>query len=84
VVLLANIFAYTGTFILFTYLSPIREKITGFSLDTINIILLIFGIGVALGNMTGGRISNRNPSKTLVYLFTFHAVMLFMITFVLM
>lgn len=84
IVLLANIFAYTGTFILFTYLSPILEKITGFSLDTINIILLIFGIGVALGNMTGGRISNRNPSKTLVYLFTFHAVMLFMITFVLM
>ncbi|MCT2406778.1 MFS transporter [Chryseobacterium antibioticum] len=34
IVLLANIFAYTGTFILFTYLSPILEKITGFSLDT--------------------------------------------------
>lgn len=84
IVLLANIFAYTGTFILFTYLSPILEKITGFSLDTINVILLIFGIGVALGNMVGGRISNKNPSKTLVYLFIFHAIILFIISFVLM
>ncbi|MCZ4245299.1 MFS transporter [Pedobacter punctiformis] len=82
-VLLSNIFAYTGTFVLFTYLSPVLKNITGFSLDTINFILLIFGVGVALGNITGGRISNRKPSKTLVYLFLFHAIMLFILSFVL-
>lgn len=83
VVLFANIFAYTGTFVLFTYLSPVLENITGFSLDTINIILLIFGVGVAAGNMVGGRISNRKPSTTLVYLFVFHAIMLFVLSFAL-
>lgn len=83
IVLLANIFAYTGTFVLFTYLSPILENIAGFSKDTINFILLIFGVGVALGNMVGGRISNRKPSKALVYLFLFHAIMLFVLSFVL-
>lgn len=84
IVLLANILAYTGTFILFTYLSPLLENISGFSLDTINLILLIFGVGVALGNIVGGRISNRKPSKVLVYLFVFHAIMLFVLSFVLM
>ncbi|MDE1192696.1 MAG: MFS transporter [Arachidicoccus sp.] len=83
VVLLSNIFAYTGTFVLFTYLSPVLENITRFSLDTINFILLTFGMGVALGNIVGGKISNRKPSKTLVYLFLCHAVMLFILSFVL-
>lgn len=83
IVLFANILAYTGTFILFTYLSPLLENISGFSLDTINFILLIFGMGVALGNIVGGRISNSNPSKVLIYLFVFHALMLFVLSFVL-
>lgn len=83
VVLLSNIFAYTGTFVLFTYLSPILENITGFSLNTINLILLTFGVGVALGNIVGGRISNRKPSKMLVYLFLFHVIILFILSFIL-
>lgn len=83
IVLFANIFAYAGTFVFFTYLSPVLENITGFSLDTINFILLIFGVGVALGNLVGGRISNHKPSKTLIYLFLVHAVLLFMLSFVL-
>lgn len=82
-VLLANIFAYTGTFVLFTYLSPVLKTITGFSLDTINFVLLIFGVGVALGNLVGGRISNLRPSSVLVYLFLFHAIVLFLLSFVL-
>ncbi|GAB3800704.1 MFS transporter [Spirosoma humi] len=83
IVLFSNIFAYARTFVFFTYLSPVLEKMTGFSPDAINFILLIFGVGVALGNMVGGRISNRKPSKTLVYLFLFHALMLFILSFVL-
>lgn len=83
VVLLANIFAYTGTFILLTYLLPVLETETKFSLEAINFILLIFGAGVALGNVVGGRISNRQPAKVLVYLFFFHAVMLFLLSLVL-
>jgi DHA1 family inner membrane transport protein len=83
IVLAANILAYAGTFVFFTYLSPILENITSFSPSTINFILLIFGVGVASGNVVGGRISNRRPSKVLVYLFLFHAVMLFILTFAL-
>lgn len=83
IVLLANIFAYTGTFVLFTYISPVLKNITGFSENVINLVLLIFGVGVAFGNFVGGRLSNRKPSKTLVYLFLFHAIVLFILSFVL-
>lgn len=83
IVLLSNIFAYTGTFVLFTYLSPILKSITGFSDNAINLVLLTFGVGVALGNFAGGRLSDRKPSRTLVYLFLFHAIVLFLLSFVL-
>ncbi|NML19415.1 MFS transporter [Pseudoflavitalea sp. G-6-1-2] len=83
IILLANIFAYTGTFVLFTYISPVLKNITGFSENLINLVLLIFGVGVALGNFAGGRLSDRKPSKTLVYLFLFHAIVLFILSFVL-
>ncbi|MBC9933100.1 MFS transporter [Chitinophaga qingshengii] len=83
IVLLSNIFAYTGTFILFTYISPVLKNITGFSENLINLVLLIFGVGVALGNFAGGRLSNRKPSKILVYFFLFHAIILFILSFVL-
>lgn len=83
IVLLSNIFAYTGTFVLFTYLSPILKNITGFSGNAINLVLLIFGVGVAIGNFAGGRLSDRKPSRTLVYLFLFHAIVLFLLSFVL-
>lgn len=83
IVLLSNIFAYTGTFVLFTYLSPILKSITGFSGNAINLVLLIFGVGVAIGNFAGGRLSDRKPSRTLVYLFLFHAIVLFLLSFVL-
>jgi len=82
-VLLSNIFAYTGTFIVFTFLTPLLEKITGFSANTINIILLVYGVGVALGNIAGGWISNHKPSKILVYLFFSHTIVLFILSLVL-
>ena len=83
IVLLANIFAFTCTFVLFTYISPVLKNITGFTENLINLVLLIFGVGVALGNFAGGRLSDRKPSRTLVYLFLFHAIVLFILTFVL-
>ncbi|WP_343744850.1 MFS transporter [Chitinophaga sp.] len=82
IVLMANIFAYTGTFVLLTFLSPVLENMTGFSPGAINYILLVLGIGVALGNIVGGHISNHRPSTVLVFLFLFHAITLFILSLV--
>jgi predicted MFS family arabinose efflux permease len=72
---------YGGTFVVFTYLSPILQDITGFKDGTVAAILLGYGIAIAIGNMIGGKISNQNPIRALFYMFTVQAVVLFILMF---
>ncbi|MBS4218295.1 MFS transporter [Bacillus sp. FJAT-49711] len=72
---------YGGTFVVFTYLSPLLQSITGLKEDTVAIVLLIYGIAIAIGNMLGGKLSNHNPIKALFYMFTIQAIILFILFF---
>ncbi|QSS98611.1 MFS transporter [Pontibacillus sp. ALD_SL1] len=71
---------YGGTFVAFTYLSPILEDITGFSASWISMILVLYGLAVAIGNTIGGKASNKNPLKALFWMFVFQAIILFILT----
>jgi predicted MFS family arabinose efflux permease len=72
---------YGGTFVVFTYLSPILQDITGFKERTVAVILLVYGIAIAIGNMAGGKLSNHNPVRALFYMFIVQAVVLFTLMF---
>lgn len=72
---------YGGTFVVFTYLTPILTNITGFKEGTVAIILLVYGIAIAIGNMIGGKVSNQNPIKSLFYMFIIQAIVLFVLMF---
>jgi len=72
---------YGGTFVVFTYLSPFLQDITGFKEGTVAIILLAYGIAIAIGNMIGGKLSNQNPIGALFYMFIVQAVVLFILMF---
>ncbi|PFH82234.1 MFS transporter [Bacillus sp. AFS088145] len=72
---------YGGTFVAFTYLSPILEKITGFAPNSVSIILLVYGIAVALGNTIGGKAANKNPLKALTWMFAVQAIVLIILSF---
>ncbi|MFJ8247547.1 MFS transporter [Peribacillus asahii] len=72
---------YGGTFVVFTYLSPLLQTITGFKEGTVAAILFIYGIAIAIGNMVGGKLSNQNPIKALFYMFIVQAVILFILMF---
>lgn len=72
---------YGGTFVVFTYLSPILQEITGFREGTVAVILLVYGIAIAIGNMIGGKLSNRQPIKALFYMFIIQAVVLLALMF---
>lgn len=72
---------YGGTFVVFTYLSPLLQDITGFKEDTVAIILLAYGLAIAIGNMVGGKLSNINPIGSLFYMFIIQAVVLFLLMF---
>ncbi|MED1016665.1 MFS transporter [Bacillus atrophaeus] len=72
---------YGGTFVVFTYLSPLLQEVTGFKEGTVAFILLIYGIAIAIGNMIGGKLSNRNPITALFYMFIVQAIVLLVLTF---
>jgi predicted MFS family arabinose efflux permease len=72
---------YGGTFVVFTYLSPLLQEITGFKEGTVAVILLVYGVAIAIGNMIGGKLSNRNPIGSLFYMFIVQAVVLFILMF---
>lgn len=72
---------YGGTFVVFTYLSPMLENITGFSGSQIAIILLGYGIAIAIGNVFGGKVANKNPLSALFRMFIVQALVLFVLFF---
>lgn len=71
---------YGGTFVVFTYLSPLLQEITGFGEKTVALILLFYGVAIAIGNVVGGKLSNQNPIASLFYMFIVQAVVLGMFT----
>ncbi|KQS67866.1 MFS sugar transporter [Rhizobium sp. Leaf371] len=72
---------YGGTFVTFTYLAPLLEEITGLSASAVSLVLVLYGLAIAAGNLVGGRLANRNPVRALAALFTAQALVLFLLTF---
>ena len=72
---------YGGTFVVFTYLSPILESITGYTGGQIAVILLGYGIAIAIGNVLGGKVANKNPLSALFRMFIIQALVLFVLFF---
>lgn len=61
---------YGGTFTAFTYLAPILENITGFESSAIGLIMLVYGVSVAIGNIWGGKMADSmGPTKALTFIF---------------
>lgn len=72
---------YGGTFVAFTFLSPILQRITGFGEGAVSLILVLYGLAIAAGNLAGGRIADRDPVKALTLLFIAQAGVLLLFTF---
>ncbi|MDG4714577.1 MFS transporter [Winogradskyella marincola] len=72
---------YGGTFVTFTYLAPLLEEVTGFSSNMTSVLLLVYGIAIALGNVIGGKVSNKKPGKALIVMFALQAIVLFILYF---
>ncbi|THK39623.1 MFS transporter [Ensifer sp. MPMI2T] len=72
---------YGGTFVAFTFLAPILQEITGFSAGSVSLILVLYGVAIAIGNIIGGKIANRDPVKALIGLFVAQAAVLVLFAF---
>jgi DHA1 family inner membrane transport protein len=73
---------YGGTFIAFTYLAPILEQVAGFSSNAVGLVMLVYGVSVAFGNIWGGRLADRKgPIRALQIVFALLAAVLFVLQF---
>jgi len=69
-VLLITLFSYGGAFVAFTYLSEILQNVTKFSVSTVSMVLVLYGIAVTIGNIFCAKLaSNKGPIKTMVSMF---------------
>ncbi|MDB5359906.1 MAG: efflux protein [Rhodospirillales bacterium] len=61
-----TVLGFAGLFTVFTYIQPILTRVTGFSDAAVSPILLVFGAGLSIGNIAGGRLADRGPARALV------------------
>jgi DHA1 family inner membrane transport protein len=63
-----------SVFALFTYMAPLLGEVTGVSPRGVTWTLLLIGLGLTLGNVIGGKLADRNMSRTLIGVFIVMAV----------
>ncbi|MDE1146556.1 MAG: MFS transporter [Azospirillaceae bacterium] len=61
-----TVLGFGGVFAVFTYITPILEHAAGLSPTAVTSALLVFGLGLTLGNILGGRLADRALMPTLV------------------
>ncbi|MDB5992515.1 MAG: arabinose transporter permease, partial [Herbaspirillum sp.] len=57
--LMMTILGFGGVFVVFTYIAPILEQVSGFSPHGVTLILVLFGGGLTIGNTVGGKLADR-------------------------
>ncbi|SEL12463.1 MFS transporter, DHA1 family, inner membrane transport protein [Atopomonas hussainii] len=72
---------YGGTFTAFTFLAPILQDISGFSAGSVSLVLLVYGVSVAVGNIWGGKLADqRGPISALKLIFALLAGVLLLLS----
>jgi len=64
--LLTTVLGYAGVFAVFTYIAPLLTRITGLSAGAVPPILLVFGGGLVVGNLLGGKLADRRLEATVL------------------
>ncbi|MDR6872348.1 DHA1 family inner membrane transport protein [Bosea sp. BE125] len=64
--LLITVLGFGGVFAVFTYIQPLLVELAGFSQEAVSPILLVFGAGLVVGNLLGGRWADRSLQPALI------------------
>jgi DHA1 family inner membrane transport protein len=81
--LLMTVLGFAGVFAVFTYIQPILTRVTGFADSAVSPILLVFGGGMVVGNLLGGRLADKRLVATLLGSLAALAIVLGTMTFAL-
>lgn len=81
--LLTTVLGFAGVFVVFTYIQPLLTQVTGVAERAVSPILLVFGFGLIIGNLLGGRYADRRLVPTLLATLALLVVVLAAMTFAL-
>jgi len=56
-----------GLFATFSYITPMMTNVTHYADSSITWLLVLFGLGMTVGNLAGARMSDRFPTRTLLW-----------------
>ncbi|HEY8701161.1 MAG TPA: MFS transporter [Arthrobacter sp.] len=64
--IVVTILGYGGMFGAFTYIAFTLTEVTGFAASSVPWLLIVFGVGLFVGNTVGGKAADRNVDRTLM------------------
>ena len=79
--LVMTVLGFGGIFAVFTFIQPILVQLAGFSEAAVSPVLLVFGGGLVVGNLLGGRWADRSLAPALIGSIGLMAAVMFAATF---
>lgn len=64
--LATTVLGYAGVFMVFTYIAPLLTEVSGLPEAAIPPTLLLFGGGLVIGNLLGGRLADKRLERTVI------------------
>ncbi len=61
-----SVLASASLFSVFTYIAPLLLTVTGLAPHAVTQVLLLFGVGITIGNLLGGRLADWRPLAALI------------------
>lgn len=80
--MMMSVLASASLFSVFTYIAPLLRDVTGLAPHTVTYVLLLFGVGITIGNLLGGRLADWRLMPSLMGTFIGLAAVLVVLVFV--
>ncbi len=72
---------FGGMFSVFSYIKPLLTEVTGLSVNSVPLVLSLFGLGMVAGNLVGSRLADKSLMRTIAGLLVWNALVLVGVAF---
>ncbi|MCW0234076.1 MAG: MFS transporter [Ferrovibrio sp.] len=79
--MMMSVLASASLFTVFTYIAPLLRDVTGLTPHVVTYVLLLFGVGITIGNILGGKLADWRLMPSLMATFVGLAAILVVLVF---
>ena len=72
---------FGGLFAVYSYVAPLATDVTGLPLAAVPLVLIVFGVGMTIGNFAGGRLADWSVRRSMYVFFAILAAALVLLGF---